>query len=82
MFEISTNTRMLAIEAMARDAELTTRRIEIEPAEVDEQEHLSENALDLQAALGELAGIYENQRVEDPVLPSFDDLVASARSGI
>ena len=82
MPEISTNTLMLAIEAMARDTELTTRRMETEPAEVDEQEHLSEHVLDLQAALGELGGIYEKQRVEDPVLPSFDDLVASARSNI
>jgi len=85
MPEISTNTLMLlmlAIEALAGHAEVTTRRIESEPAEVDEEEHRSEHVLDLQAALSELGGICETQRFEDPVLPSFDDPVASARSGI
>lgn len=75
MIEISTQTLMLSIAALAAEQELLTRRIELEPAEVDNEEHLSEHVLDIQKALGELAGIYENQRQTDTLYPSVGDLI-------
>ena len=75
MFEVSTQTLMRAISAMAIEQELTTRRIEQGSVEEDEEEHLSEHVLDLQKALSELVGIYEHQRQNEPIYPAVEDLI-------
>ena len=75
MQDISINTLMLAITALSRELNFTTQRINNEPPEVDEQEHLSEHVLDLQKALNEMANHYEKLRSKEPAFPPFDDLV-------
>ncbi len=75
MSEISVNTLMLAITSMYREIDWTVQRIKEESPEIDEQEGLSEHVLDLQKALNELANQYEKQRVNEPVYPSFDELI-------
>lgn len=82
MSEISTSTLMMAIGALAREAEVMTQRVENTSAELDDEEHLSEYVLDLQRALSELSALYERQRVEHPTFPTLDKLMENARTGI
>jgi hypothetical protein len=75
MTDISTSTLMLAIAALAREKEVVTRRAERATPEVDEQEHFSEQAMDLDRALSELGGLYEVQRRQHPMFPPLDQLL-------
>ena len=80
MTELSTATLILAIEAIALETELLTRRIEASSPEIDAEEHLSETVVDLQRALGELGAIYERRRSEEALNLEFDAIVTAGRA--
>lgn len=74
MSELSMSTLSMAIRATAAERSRLLERIAREPAEVDEDEHLSEQVMDMDRALGELGTAYEALRAGRPGYPSFDAL--------
>jgi len=75
MQEISTRALMIAIGCMVADRERLLRRIDTETAETDAEERLSEQVMDIDRSLGELADAYQNQRHESGGFPPYEDLV-------
>ena len=66
---------MIAISAVVMERCRLEDLIAVVPPEVDEGEHLSEQVMGLDMALGELSGPYEEQCKLDRMFPAFDALV-------
>lgn len=79
MSELSTSTLSIAIRATVAERARLLERIAREPAEVDEDERLSERVMDIDRALGELGTAYEALRVGRKGYPSFEALTESDR---
>lgn len=75
--EISTRTLMIAIAATVMERCRLLDRIAMVDAEVDADEHLSEQVMDIDRALGELAGPYSEGVMHDGLNPNYETLLAS-----
>lgn len=80
MSEISTRALMIAITAVVLERCQLVDRIGSTPPGVEEEEHLSEQVMDIDAALGELAGPYQRQRMVERLYPDYEDLVKNVES--
>lgn len=74
MSDLSMPTLFIAIRATAAERSRLLERIARESADVDEDEHLSEQVMDIDRALGELGTAYEAVRAGRPGYPSFEAL--------
>jgi hypothetical protein len=77
MSELSIRTLTTAFGSLIADRERILERIDREPREVDEEEHLSELVMDIDQALGEIADAYESQRNTASGYPPYTELVAN-----
>lgn len=75
MSDLSIRTLMLSIGALARERE---RILKTAPREQDEDERLSEQVLDIDQALGELADDYEALRGDSSTYPPFEKVAGIA----
>ena len=74
MSDLSMSTLLIAIRATVIERARLLGRIAREPAAVDEDEHLSEQVMDIDRALGELGTAYEALRAGRKGDPSFEAL--------
>jgi hypothetical protein len=79
MLQFSTHTLMIAISATVMERCRLLARIASVPPEVDDDEHLSEQVMDIDSVLGELSGPYEAQLETDRMFPDYDTLVANTK---
>ncbi len=75
MQNVSTQTLMIAISAVVMERCRLEDLIAVVTPEIDEDEHLSEQVMDMDMALGELSGPYEEHIKLDRMFPPFDALV-------
>lgn len=64
-----------AIEALVAEKERTTRRIKHSDT-AEEADDLSQEVLDMQRAVSELAGLYESERSANGLYPRLEDVIA------
>lgn len=74
MSDLSIRTLMLSISALARQRDSILDTLKTATREQDEDNHLSEQILDIDQALGELADEYEAQRGDSSTYPPFETL--------
>jgi hypothetical protein len=79
MFTVSTPTLMIAITSTVMERCRLLARIAVVDPEVDDDEHLSEQVMDIDKALGELSGPYEEQIKIDRMFPPYDALVENTK---
>lgn len=80
MSEISTRVLMIAITAVVLERCRLIDKIDTVTPEEEEEERLSEQVMDIDAALGELAGPYQRQRLEELLYPDYEELIGSVES--
>lgn len=73
MTEFTMQTLMLAITALANERRRILERLEQDPV-TDDEEHLSEEVLDIGVALNELADEYEARKGDSLQYPSYERL--------
>ena len=76
MSDPSIRTLMLSIGALARQRDSILDTLKTATREQDEDDHLSEQVLDIDQALGELADDYEARRGESSTYPPFEKVAA------
>ncbi len=79
MHNVSTQSLMIAISSVVMERCRLEDLIAVVSPEVDEDEHLSEQVMDMDMALGELSGSYEEQIKVDRMFPSYDALVEKVK---
>ena len=72
MSDLSIRTLMLSIGALARQRDSILATLKTATREQDEDDHLSEQVLDIDQALGELADEYEARRGDSSTHPPFE----------
>ena len=72
MSDLSIRTLMLSIGALARERDSILNTLKTATREQDEDDHLSEQVLDIDQALGELADEYEALRGDSSTYPPFE----------
>ena len=77
MTGFSMQTLMLAITALAHERERVLEQLNRE-SEADEEQHLSEQVMDIGVALGELADEYEARKGDSSKYPSYERLTGQA----
>lgn len=75
MQNVSTQTLMIAISAVIMERCRLEDLIAVVSPEVDEDEHLSEQVMDMDMALGELSCPYEEHIKVDRMFPTYEALV-------
>jgi hypothetical protein len=79
MNSLSINALKNAIYCVAREMERTTRLVEtLSPEEDDDEQQLSEFALELQQVIGELSSEYMAAREEQSPYPTIEALLSAA----
>lgn len=68
---------MIAITAVVLERCRLIDKIGTVTPEVEEEERLSEQVMDIDAALGELAGPYQRQRLVERLYPDYEILIKS-----
>ena len=76
MSDLSIRTLMLSISALARERERILNILNAATREQDQDEHLSEQVLDIDQALGELADDYEALRGSSSTYPPFEKVAS------
>jgi len=76
MSDLSIRTLMLSISALARERERILNILNSATREQDQDEHLSEQVLDIDQALGELADDYEALRGNSSTYPPFEKVAS------
>lgn len=79
MQNVSTQTLMLAISALVMERCRLEDLIAMVSPQIDEDEHLSEQVMDITLALGELSGPYEEQSKDDCMFPAFEALITKIK---
>ena len=74
MSDLSIRTLMLSIGALARERERIMNILNAATREQDQDDHLSEQVLDIDRALGELADDYEALRGTSSTYPPFEQV--------
>lgn len=77
---LSIETLMIAATAVAAERQRLVTLIAKTPPDEEAEQHLSEQVLDIDRALGELADVYEALRGGAARYPEFDALVASVEA--
>lgn len=80
MQDVSTHALMIAISSTLMDRCRLLDRIASVDADVDQDEHLSEQVMDIDMALGELSGAYGARLQAEPMFPSFEELVVNTQA--
>jgi hypothetical protein len=78
MNSLSINALKNAIYCVAREMERTTRLVETLSPEEDDEQQLSEFALELQQVIGELSSEYMAAREEQSPYPTIEALLSAA----
>jgi hypothetical protein len=78
MSDLSIRTLMLSIGALARERNSILNTLKTATREQDEDDRLSEQVLDIDQALGELADEYEAQRGDSSTYPPFEKVAGIA----
>lgn len=76
--DISTQAVMIAIRSTVMERCRLVDLIQASDIETIDEEHLSEQVMDIDKALGELAGLYVAVSSADKGYPDFDTVVMSA----
>ena len=76
MSDLSIRTLMLSISALARERERILNILNSATRAQDQDEHLSEQVLDIDQALGELADDYEALRGNSSTYPPFEKVAS------
>jgi len=71
---------MIAITAVVLERCRLIDKIGAVTQEQEEEERLSEQVMDIDAALGELAGPYQRQRLDELLYPDYEELIRSVES--
>jgi hypothetical protein len=71
---------MIAITAVVLERCRLIDKIDTVTPEQEEEERLSEQVMDIDAALGELAGPYQRQRLGERLYPEYEELMKSVES--
>lgn len=80
MQDVSTQALMIAISSTLMDRCRLLDRIAAVDPEVDHDEHLSEQVMDIDMALGELSSTYSARLQTEPMFPRFEELVANTQA--
>ena len=75
MSDLSIRTLMMSIGALARERAGILETLKTATRDQDEDEHLSEQVLDIDQALGELADEYESLRGDSSTYPPVETLI-------
>ena len=74
MSDLTIRTLMLAISALAGERSALLKRIQACSMDEINDEHLSEQVLDIDQALGELADEYDTLRGDSQTYPTYEKL--------
>ncbi|GLQ96153.1 hypothetical protein [Dyella mobilis] len=77
---ISAQSLMLAISSMVLDRCRLLEQIQKVDADVDYDEHLSDQVFEIDKALNELSGFYSDSLKRGPMFPPYEQLVEAAES--
>lgn len=80
MQDVSTQALMIAISSTLMGRCRLLDRIAAVAPEVDHDEHLSEQVMDIDMALGELSSAYSARLQSEPMFPSFEELVTNTQA--